>query len=451
MQEKMLIDFPEYAAFITPQPLSGSHVRDVLRDSETLIITYVGENSTYVWALPKSGPVRFTQAKLSHDELTDTIFELRDALDPGNIATLDDIPDFDVAKAYELYNRLLRPIEGGWQNSPGILFVGHGPLSLLPLSLLPTGSGTLGDDKGLLFQRYRDVSWLARTHAVTMLPSVAALKALRGATVKTAKPRSLVGFGDPYFSQSQALKADERGLAEQLASASNVRGMPVKLRSRPQTRSVNSADLALLPRLPATRFELQSIAASMGSDPEKSLFLGRLANEKQVKEMKLDDVRILAFATHGLVPGDLDGLNQPALALSAPKVAGVGGDGLLTMDEIFALRLNADWVVLSACNTASGEGAGAEAVSGLGRAFFYAGARSLLVSNWPVHSGATAHLTSTLFSLQAADKTLSRAVALQQTRLEMIDQGTQKDSRGESIFSYAHPLFWAPFTIIGDG
>ena len=167
--------------------------------------------------------------------------------------------------------------------------------------------------------------------------------------------------------------------------------------------------------------------------------------------MKLDGFRILAFATHGLVPGDLDGLNQPALALSAPKVAGIEGDGLLTMDEIFSLSLDADWVVLSACNTASGDGAGAEAVSGLGRAFFYAGAKSLLVSNWPVHSGATAHLTSTLFSFQAKDKSLSRATSLQKTRVEMIDRGTQNDRQGNPTFSYAHPIFWAPFTIIGDG
>jgi CHAT domain-containing protein len=84
-------------------------------------------------------------------------------------------------------------------------------------------------------------------------------------------------------------------------------------------------------------------------------------------------------------------------------------------------------------------------------AFFYAGARALLVSNWPVHSGATAKLMTTLFDLQSKDRSLARAAALQKTRLEMIDQGTQKDVQGKSIFSYAHPIFWAPFTIVGDG
>ena len=126
-------------------------------------------------------------------------------------------------------------------------------------------------------------------------------------------------------------------------------------------------------------------------------------------------------------------------------------DGLLTMDEILALRLNADWVVLSACNTASGNGAGAEAVSGLGRAFFYAGARALLVSNWPVESASARLLTTDLFARQAKDPALPRAEALRQTMLELIDRGVAGGAGGRPSYAYAHPLFWAPFSLIGDG
>src|SRR6185295_2886381 len=117
-------------------------------------------------------------------------------------------------------------------------------------------------------------------------------------------------------------------------------------------------------------------------------------------------------ATHGLVPGDLNGLTQPALALSSPDVVGGTDDGLLTMEEILALKLDADWVVLSACNTAAGEGAGAEAVSGLGRAFFYAGARALLVTYWPVETTSARGLSTTLFKRQSESRELSRAGAL---------------------------------------
>jgi CHAT domain-containing protein len=160
----------------------------------------------------------------------------------------------------------------------------------------------------------------------------------------------------------------------------------------------------------------------------------------------------LAFATHGLVPGDLNGLLQPALALSSPLVAGGTDDGLLTMGEILGLKLNADWVVLSACNTGSGDGAGAEAVSGLGRAFFYAGTRALLVSNWPVETTSARALTTDLFRRQAEDPSTSRAEALRQTMIGLIDgPGSVDPKTGITGFSYAHPLFWAPFSLIGDG
>ena len=167
--------------------------------------------------------------------------------------------------------------------------------------------------------------------------------------------------------------------------------------------------------------------------------------------MNLSDRRVIAFATHALVPGDLDGLDQPALALSSPAITGENEDGLLTMEEIFKLRLNADWVLLSACNTASGAGAGAEAVSGLGRAFFYAGTRAILVSMWPVETSSARKLTTRLFRYQKEDKKLNRAKALRKSMIELIDgPGLKDDVTGKNIASYAHPLFWAPFSIVGD-
>ena len=119
--------------------------------------------------------------------------------------------------------------------------------------------------------------------------------------------------------------------------------------------------------------------------------------ETAIKKMPLDRYRIVHFATHGLVPGDLNGLYEPALALTPGHLSGDDEDGLLTMSEILGLKLDADWVVLSACNTAAAEGKGAEAVSGLGRAFFYAGTRALLVSNWPVETTSAKALTTDLF------------------------------------------------------
>ena len=197
--------------------------------------------------------------------------------------------------------------------------------------------------------------------------------------------------------------------------------------------------------------ELRAIAASMGLNPQTSVVVGAEATEQQVKQAGLERYRIIAFATHGLTPGELGGLTEPALALSAPRDGLTGEDGLLTMNEILALKLDAEWVVLSACNTASGDGAGAEAVSGLGRAFFYAGTRALLVSNWPVQTTSARALTSTLFRRHAEQPDLPRAEALRQAMVELIDHGGMDDGSGKLRFSYAHPLFWAPFSLIGDG
>jgi len=219
----------------------------------------------------------------------------------------------------------------------------------------------------------------------------------------------------------------------------------------PKTDQLNSAELAMLPPLPETADEVRDIAVALGADLATSVFIGPDANVQRVRTMDLSGRRVLVFATHGLEAGDLDGLTQPALALSSPAVSHTQDDGLLTMGDIMGLKLDADWVVLSACNTAAGEGAGADAVSGLGRAFFYAGTRAVLVSNWPVETTSARLLTTDLFRRQAANPALGRAEALRQSSLALINGKGFVDSSGKTVFSYAHPIFWAPFSLIGDG
>jgi CHAT domain-containing protein len=283
------------------------------------------------------------------------------------------------------------------------------------------------------------------------MPSAAALRALRQLPPGSGQREKLIGFGDPYFSKEQA-SAALRAVQDEMAPVQVAsRGVPLHRRAMPRTDHVDSAELAILPRLPDTADELRSVATALQADPARALHLGKDANERKVKGTDLSRYRIVAFATHGLVPGELNGLAQPALALTAPDVADVDGDGLLTMSEILGLKLDADWVVLSACNTASGAGAGAEAASGLGRAFFYAGSRALLVTNWSVQSASARELVSDVFRRQAADPQLSRAKALQQSMLALMDGPGFVDAAGSTRFAYAHPLFWAPFSIIGEG
>jgi CHAT domain-containing protein len=109
---------------------------------------------------------------------------------------------------------------------------------------------------------------------------------------------------------------------------------------------------------------------------------------------------------------------------------------------VAALKLDADWVILSACNTAAGGAQGAEALSGLARAFFYAGARAMLVSHWSVDSAATVKLIMSAVAATTHDKTLGRAEALRRAMLAMIDKGEPHQ---------AHPAYWAPFVVVGEG
>lgn len=263
------------------------------------------------------------------------------------------------------------------------------------------------------------------------------------------KRRPFVGFGDPHFNLAQA---GQKKMEIQTASLGTTRGLSLNRRGiLTQTLTQDSANIGSLPPLPDTAEEVKAIAVALNADLHGDIFLGKEASEERVKSMDLSDVRTLAFATHGLLPGELDGLEQPALALSSPDVTLGKEDGLLTMGEILGLRLGADWVVLSACNTGAGEGAGAEAVSGLGRAFFYAGAKALLVSNWAVETTSAKTLTTELFRRQAADPKLSRSEALNRTMLDLIDSSGHINAEGKMVFSYAHPVFWAPFSLVGDG
>jgi CHAT domain-containing protein len=170
------------------------------------------------------------------------------------------------------------------------------------------------------------------------------------------------------------------------------------------------------------------------------------ATETAVKHAKLDQYRVVYFATHGLVSGDLDefakGKIEPALALTIPDQPTDDDDGLLTASEIAQLKLDADWAVLSACNTAAAEKPGAEALSGLARAFFYAGARSLIVSHWSVSDEATARLMIGTLRASARDPKLSHAEALRRSMLAMID--TAKSDAN------ADPRLWAPFVVVGE-
>jgi CHAT domain-containing protein len=437
--------FPDYADLVDPKPATVAQVAKSLRPGEALLAFYFGAEAGYVWALKADGKAAFARVAMSRADLAKDVASLRNALDPG-VATIDEIPPFDLALAHKLYARLLEPVQPVWHGAKLLLVAPHAELGQLPLALLPTQPAAQPGRTPVPFAGYKAVPWLMKDVAIAQLPSVTALASLRKLPPGDASRRAFIGFGDPLFSKQQA---DEAGV--KVADARMATRGVFRLRNAPHTSQMDSAGLALLPRLPDTNDEIREIGRVLGADPVRDIYLQKRATEKTVLETDLADRRVVMFATHGLVPGDLDGLTEPALALTSPEVVADGGDGFLTMDKVLSLRLNADWVVLSACNTASGEGAGSEAVSGLGRAFFYAGARALLVSNWPVETVAARTLMTDLFRRQAADPRVGKGEALRAAMLGLMDgPGAVNPQTHKTDFSYAHPLFWAPFVVVGD-
>lgn len=436
--------FPDYAELVEPKPASIERTQKALKPDEVLVSWYFGDNVGYVWAITKDKPAQFVQLSVGRAQIAKEVAQLRKSLDPG-VAAIDEIPPYDVALANQLYQQVLAPVQSSLVGKKVMLTVPHAELGQLPLSLLVTKPTAQPPRGGAIpFSGYKTVPWLTRDIAVAQIPSVTALTALRSLPDGNPNRKNFIGFGDPYFSNEQEKSAQKHAKATQLAT----RGIPLSLRSAPKTDGVSSAELALLPRLPDTSLELQEIGRAMGAG-DGDIFLHQQASVKQVMSTDLSNRKVVMFATHGLVPGELNGLTQPALALSSPDVTGDKDDGLLTMDKVITLKLDADWVVLSACNTAAGEGAGSEAVSGLGRAFFFAGAKALLVSNWPVDSVASRTMMTDLFKNQQKSQGTTKAELLRQAMLNQIDQGGMKEG-GNMKYAYAHPLFWAPFVVVGD-
>jgi len=453
LEEEIKKRFPEYANIINPDSADVTNIRNTLEEGEALVFIFSGNTYTFTWAIPKTGPVALAKVPIGKAKMTGKVGKLRKALNPGDVYGILELPHFDLELAHDLYAHTLKPVQTAWKDAKHLMVITQGPIGQIPLSILPTRAefkAEAAPDKPA-FTNYQDVDWLIRTHSVTVLPSVSALVNLRRTVPQMTQRAAYAGFGDPCFNQQQLAEAENE--AQQGQELLAMRSAPIQMRGirvteagRIDKKKIASIDISMLNRLPDTREEVITIATTLKADAQHDVFIGRQASEQTVKSLDLSNRKVVVFATHGLVPGDLDGLDQPALALSAPDVTGnPDEDGLLTMGEIMGLRLNADWVVLSACNTGAAEGEGAEAVSGLGQAFFYAGARSLLVTGWPMETVSAKLLTTDLFKRQLENPGINRAEALRQTMNAMIARNHKQG------FSYAHPIFWAPYAIVGDG
>ena len=440
LQGVFATEFPNYAALSNPQPLAVKDVQALLSDGETLVAYATEEKESYVFAVTRTSAT-WKPIGLGSAALSEKVAAFRRGLD---VEALQQSAEggkpvlFDLGLAYDFYAALIGPVEDLTKDAHYLLVVPAGPLTALPFHLLVTEKPGTAIPKLKDIGSYRDAAWLIKRQAVSVLPALSSLKALRQVAHQEPGAKPLVGFADPVFDPAERARAlTERRTERYHVAASRGYG------DFWQGANVDRAKLAkYLPSLLDTANELKAVAAKVGAAPG-DIHLGSDASETTVKRTALADYRVVYFATHGLVAGDVAGLAEPSLALTLPKQPTELDDGLLTASEVAQLNLNADWVVLSACNTAAADKPGAEALSGLARAFFYAGARALLVSHWSVDSEAATRLTTSTFALMKAGPKLGRAAALRNAMLAyMNDKGSPLN---------AYPAFWGPFSIIGEG
>ena len=439
IDQRLRKDAPEYFSLIRPSPLSQKEAKQLVGKDNAGLIIVPGEFGTHLVAVTHTEIVWF-RSPWTNEKIDAAVKRLlwdvgaNVDVDPIDAARWGDQGQgaypFDRTTAYTLYQALIEPLQNVIGGKRHLFIAAGGSLSSLPFGLLvsdqPTGIGGAPDT-------LRATKWFADDHALVRIPSLQSLQLARqlaNSAGTTRESETFKGFGNPMLD-----------------------GAPVERTQRqPETRlrsAASSADLRSLrslARLPGTEKELRALGQAFGLD-ESALFLGSRATEKIVRAIDLSNTRILALATHGLVAGELSGYNEPGLVLTPPQTASDEDDGFLSVSEIAKLRLNAEWVILSACNTAAGDGTtGASGLSGLARSFFYAGARNLLVSHWPIRDAVAPIITVRTVEIARDNPALSRAEALQLAMRE-VRNNRSADSETDT---WAHPNAWAPFSLVGD-
>ncbi len=344
--------------------------------------------------------------------MTQIVAHLREGLDPtGGVRGAKTLvadtarKAFDAEAAQELYQRLFGELDAVLGDRE-LQVVADGPLAALPLSVLVTEPLQEG-------QRPR---WLVMRNAVSVLPSLSMLR-LRDIPARETAATGFVGFGAAVF---------QSGPDDGTATGENHEDV---LRS--------------LAPLPGTRREIEAIGAVF-PQAERAEFLGKQATEAAVKAADLKGRKVVAFATHGLVAGDLGEDSEPGLAFTQPAERSAADDGFLTASEAATLNIDADWLLLSACNTAASDGnPDSGGYAGLARAFLFAGARSILVSHWPVRDDVAARLTVDAVQWLVDHPGETPARALQQAMVSTIEAST--------LPGHEDPAVWAPFVLFASG
>lgn len=424
--------FPAYRELARPAPMSIADVRKTLKGDEALLLmtAFQGALNIFVITRERAGwtiddgekavaLARRLRCTVDLETCPNAERETR-RITMEALADDQELP-FDTAAAQELYDMVLRGFEPDLKAIRRLNIVTTANLSSVPLAMLVTNKRARNGGPSL-----RTARWLADRFALTSLPSVAALRL--AANPRSAAGLGLVGYGDPVLAGTQA---------------------PFQLRGG---TVANAAMLRTLEPLPGTRTELAAMQALFGAG-DTAIAMGAGAREPLLRaDGRVATARVLVFATHALLPDPNLNVGEPGLVLTPPDHASVDDDGLLAASEVAGMRLDSDWVILSACNTASPDGQrGSSALSSLARAFLFAGSRALLASHWRVADDATAALTVETLRVWRTQPRLTRGQALQ-AAMRAVRTGRRAD--GSAIvgwtIDWSHPRAWAAFTHVAN-
>jgi CHAT domain-containing protein len=385
---------PRAAALRQPQPLDLEAARKVL-DPGTLALSYsVGKEKTALFAVTREGGLQVKTLPVGEEKLRREVESfLEKVRSQGRPA--------------DLYRELIGPVADLVERSERVLILPDGPLHRLPFGALVRDTGDTGD-RGRFLTEWKPL------HTALSLTVYGTLRASSPAQ----GPSQLIAFGDPRVPKDMQTTKSDLG---------------------PGLRSFDWSSL------PYSRREIERIA---GVYPGALVYLGEEATEERAKSIR--EARVLHFATHGYTD-DRTPLDS-ALVLTIPEELAPGREnGLLQVWEIFeSVRIDADLVVLSACESALGRELSGEGLIGLTRAFQYAGARSVVASLWSVADQVTAELMARFHRHLAAG--LTKDQALRAAQLELIREPVKiTTANGQAIETDASaPFFWAAFQLFGD-
>ncbi|MEO0947338.1 MAG: CHAT domain-containing protein, partial [Cyanobacteria bacterium J06641_5] len=417
---------PRYAALQYPEPLNLEAIQQQILDGETMLLQYsLGKERSYLWAI-------------TQDELQSYALPNRAAIEAAAKSLLKQIDRRDPTSiqqaADELARILLEPVMERLQQNGKIArlaIVGDEVLQYVPFAALPQpGQGQPEQPDDLLVSRYEIVS----------LPSSSTLATLREFDTPTPAPKALAIFADPVFDTT-----DERVRPAPQAANANSPATPQDLRSRraqvdldrvAQNQERYGRDVRGWSRLPGTRKEAEAITQLVNAGDRLQKYGFDVNYQTVTAPEVLGQYRLIHFATHGIL--DSADPKLSGLVLSLVDDRGRPQNGYLRLHEIYNLKLSADLVVLSACQTGLGKNIRGEGVVGMTRGFMYAGAPRVLVSLWSVDDAATAALM-TEFYQNLLQNNLPPAAALQAAQASL-----RQDPRWSS------PFYWAAFTLQGE-